>query len=308
MGMYGLGFGLGKMMEGASGGAVQGSMDRMVWQREDERTRKEDEYKEKQIQRLEDQADIDKMRMSAEALKSAYSIAEKSPDPDNVFKQVYSRMNPTGEIPQVTFSGPTMDINYQGFKMKGSRQQMLQAMDLISKHPERSPEIIGQLAQLGLASVEIPEPKEDKRFNVGRSLVDASGNVIYRDPEPDPRTRPESVYTQQQLVDDTKQYYDFLRASLMDPEFKTVIAGKEKDYANLVNQYQQDLQLIAQGKQPSWRTVPQAAAPAPVPGPAAAPPSMNEMPDPKQSAGKIIRDTESGKRYRSDGTQWLEIK
>jgi hypothetical protein len=33
-----------------------------------------------------------------------------------------------------------------------------------------------------------------------------------------------------------------------------------------------------------------------------------KMPSPTTNKGKIIRDTDTGKRYRSDGTKWVEIK
>lgn len=35
---------------------------------------------------------------------------------------------------------------------------------------------------------------------------------------------------------------------------------------------------------------------------------MDIMPDASEHKGKIIRDTETGKRYKSDGKQWVEIK
>jgi hypothetical protein len=38
-----------------------------------------------------------------------------------------------------------------------------------------------------------------------------------------------------------------------------------------------------------------------------APQSTDELPDPAQYSGKIARDTETGKRYQSDGQQWTEI-
>jgi hypothetical protein len=31
------------------------------------------------------------------------------------------------------------------------------------------------------------------------------------------------------------------------------------------------------------------------------------MPPAEQHEGKVIRDTENNKRYKSDGTQWIEI-
>src|SRR3989304_348359 len=35
---------------------------------------------------------------------------------------------------------------------------------------------------------------------------------------------------------------------------------------------------------------------------------MDAMPDAKQNKGKTVKDTETGKRYKSDGTKWVEIK
>jgi hypothetical protein len=36
--------------------------------------------------------------------------------------------------------------------------------------------------------------------------------------------------------------------------------------------------------------------------------TTDEKPDPKENKGKIIRDTETGKRYESDGNEWKEIE
>jgi len=36
--------------------------------------------------------------------------------------------------------------------------------------------------------------------------------------------------------------------------------------------------------------------------------AMPTMPPPQQAAGRTIRDTVSGKRYKTNGKQWLEIK
>lgn len=35
---------------------------------------------------------------------------------------------------------------------------------------------------------------------------------------------------------------------------------------------------------------------------------MNEMPDPVANSGRIIKDTQTGKRYKSNGTTWVEIQ
>ena len=54
---------------------------------------------------------------------------------------------------------------------------------------------------------------------------------------------------------------------------------------------------------------PEPISPAPVaPSPATAPQGFEALPPPAKYSGRTVTDTATGKRYRSDGTRWVEVK
>jgi len=166
--MFDLGYGLGKMMEGASSGAVKGTMVNMARdERQKERTATED-YRNKSLgmqqQRIDNEEDRIKIQHNANAFKIAYDIAQRSPDPQATFSSIYKSLNPEGEAPEITLGENDMEINYPTFKIKGSKTELRQALEIISKNPEITPQVLLKLQELGLATITVPKKDASKGF------------------------------------------------------------------------------------------------------------------------------------------------
>ena len=104
------------------------------------------------------------------------------------------------------------------------------------------------------------------------------------------------------LVDDTNTFYRDEGKSLMDPEFGGVRIGPEgdpdkylKEYIQLFNKRKADMVRIKDGKLPSWLEGEKLDTGA-------------EKPDPAANSGRIIKDTETGERFQSNGTEWIKIE
>jgi hypothetical protein len=166
--MYDIGFGLGKMMEGATGGAVKGQMINMARdERQQDRTSTE-QYRNKTLgqgqQRIDNDEHRIKIQQHATAFKTAYDIAQGSPDPEGTFTSVFKSLDPEGEIPKVTFGETDMEISYEGLNISGSKEHVVQAIGIISKNPEVTPQVLGKLAELGLVKITVPKKGASKGF------------------------------------------------------------------------------------------------------------------------------------------------
>ena len=65
--------------------------------------------------------------------------------------------------------------------------------------------------------------------------------------------KPNKPYTPQQLVDDTRGYYQVKMKTMLD-EDGFIKPGMESQYETLTNQLESDMATINQGKKPSWLT------------------------------------------------------
>lgn len=189
--MYGLGYGLSKMVEGATTGLVeQKRYDETKAIREADRAAVMD-YRNKDLalreRQMTEQEQAAKTARTAGALKSYMEAFEKTGDKEFA-QRVFKVYDPEGMVPDVAVIGKDeVEVAVPGLKIKGKKKAIEQAIELIGKNPGRAQEILGQLNQLGLAKIEVTEgkEKEDKLYEVGpgNSLVDKSGKVVFKAPE-----------------------------------------------------------------------------------------------------------------------------
>lgn len=138
--LYGIEYGLGKMFEGITGGAVRD---------------KEYQLKERQILNQEDQMKMQRITSGLNAYLNALKVTN---DPEFA-KSVYAAINPGEEIPNLTINklNDEMSINWQGIQIKGYPDAIQQAIEIMSKNPESSIDIMQQLSMLGLAEITMPQ-------------------------------------------------------------------------------------------------------------------------------------------------------
>ncbi|KKN75085.1 hypothetical protein LCGC14_0384590 [marine sediment metagenome] len=181
----GIGIGLAQIAEGLTGGAVRGTAFNL--QREsaagkqaaDEAHRAELLGIQKRI--LGNQEEQAQISRTANAMKTAYAIAKDSPNAKEVFASTYKQLDPTGQVPEVSFEKDTIEINFEGLKFKGKKGPMIEALGIIAENPEASPEIMSQLVQLGLLSIEAPKDKPGRVVVVppGHAVLDEKGVVSF---------------------------------------------------------------------------------------------------------------------------------
>jgi len=190
--MYGIGYGLGKMMEGATGGAVKGTMVNMArGEREKERTSTE-QYREKSLgmqqQRIDNETHRVKIQNHAQAFKAAYDIAQGAPDPGATFATVFKSLDPESEVPKVTFGETDMEINYEGLNIAGSKDAIVQAIGVISQNPDVTPQVLSKLAELGLAKITVPKKDASKGFGTftpGQGIYSKDTGKVTFEPDAD---------------------------------------------------------------------------------------------------------------------------
>uniref|UniRef100_A0A6M3IH32 Uncharacterized protein n=1 Tax=viral metagenome TaxID=1070528 RepID=A0A6M3IH32_9ZZZZ len=109
------------------------------------------------------------------------------------------------------------------------------------------------------------------------------------------------------LVDDTRAFYSQKAKLMLDPDTGLVRMGPDNDvdkyvreYNELMRQMNSDMVRINKGNLPKWLSEEQPEEDKLK--------AMPEMPDPVANEGRVIRDTATGKRYRSDGSSWQEIQ
>ncbi|RJQ58945.1 MAG: hypothetical protein C4530_09995 [Desulfobacteraceae bacterium] len=61
-------------------------------------------------------------------------------------------------------------------------------------------------------------------------------------------------YSPQQMIDDTRAYYDTLSRAMIDPEFKTVRSEYKSQYNQLIRFLNEDLARVSRGEKPLWMT------------------------------------------------------
>lgn len=113
--------------------------------------------------------------------------------------------------------------------------------------------------------------------------------------------------TKQQMLDATASQFGYRvlgkpqRAPKPNPILGLIESEKAKE--ERLAKFGESFSL-APLKSTEGRAQPQQPPANPAPAPAKA---MASMPDPKAHAGKVLRDTATGKRYKSDGKQWVPI-
>jgi hypothetical protein len=176
--MYGLGYGLGKMMEGATSGMVSGSTmaykDKIYnQQRQDQLDKESDsrQFRDDQAQFQKDQAESAAKYRDEQAefsrgiqtLNTAYHIAKDSPNPTEVFKAVQERLNPGSDTVGIEFGeGPEPEVSLSypgsskgpGFRMTGRKEVVGQILDMMHKNPSSNMEILKKAVELGVTKID----------------------------------------------------------------------------------------------------------------------------------------------------------
>ena len=102
------------------------------------------------------------------------------------------------------------------------------------------------------------------------------------------------------LIDDTEAFYRAEARLMLDPDTGLVRFGPEGNENKYVDEYSKlnkrrisDMVKIGKGELPSWLEGKQAETP--------------DKPDPTLHTGKIIKDTITGERFQSNGTEWVKL-
>ncbi len=143
-------------------------------------------------------------------------------------------------------------------RLEGLRKQGLADNVMIGKQTKESFEVEGKRAAAkakgkaaGKEEVTPTETPEEKR---AAEMADKKAIIDYR-AEVESKSKRDD-YTPQQLVDDTRGYYNLKMKTLLD-EDGFVKEGMEDEYKALTDQLDADMQLINKGEKPSWLTGPE---------------------------------------------------
>jgi len=196
--MYGIGYGLSKMMEGATGGAVKGTMANMALNQQEKDREATQAYREKTLeqgqQRIDNEQERFEIKRDVDAFRISYDIAKDSPDPNAVFMSIYKKLNPEGDHPEVSFGEKDMEINFKGLNIIGSQEHIRQALDIISRQPEITPQVFQKLAELGLAKITVPKAEAKKGFAVispGQGVMSKDTGEIKIEPDAEKKAKAE---------------------------------------------------------------------------------------------------------------------
>jgi len=218
----GMGYGLNKMFEGSTGGMLRGTLAKMQLDDAALDRQATHDYRDKSLdlqqqrldlskQQITNQQDLARIQRGANAIKTALDAYTKTGNKD-VFNVIYKSMDPEGEIPDIDLDNNrnTVSINWKGMKIKGYQDKIQDAVRIISQNPEKSPEVLQKLAELGLAEIEIPKEKPDKEkfitVSPGQTVIDSTGKQIYTAPEKEkPEGDKEGDITEQQKFLATQQ-------------------------------------------------------------------------------------------------------
>ena len=184
-------------------------------------------------------------------------------------------------------------------------------------------------SMMTMFSQEMGREAGTKTVAPGSYIIDKSGKVISKVPEKAEKLTVsdiKSAYTmemngvKQRVALDLKsspedvqslstQAPENIYAMLLSGSFKTLSPEKKQEYMDeikAIEDYYKQLMEVALGKKgaaPKGGAAGEGMAQKPAQGGI-----MNEMPPAQQYSGKIIKDTTTGKRYKSDGKAWMEIK
>jgi len=184
-------------------------------------------------------------------------------------------------------------------------------------------------SMMTMFSQEMGREAGTKTVAPGSYIIDKSGKVISKVPEKAEKLTVsdiKSAYTmemngvKQRIALDLKsspedvqslstQAPENIYAMLLSGSFKTLSPEKKQEYMDEIKKiedYYKQLMEVALGKKgaaPKGGEAGEGMAQNPAQGGI-----MNEMPPAQQYSGKIIKDTTTGKRYKSDGKAWMEIK
>lgn len=172
--LYGPAYGLAKMGEGLSGGLARGTMAAMQFQREEEERQANRDYRNETLRQRQENLDLAKktaltneqredLRLSAEATKAGLEAFYKTKNPE-VFKVIYKSIYPKGEPPDISIGRVPQEIklNWKGLKINGFSDKVSDAVDIISKNPDVTGDVLNQLVSLGFAEIEVPKTEEAK--------------------------------------------------------------------------------------------------------------------------------------------------
>jgi len=190
--MYGLGYGLSKMMEGATGGAVKGQLTNMILSdREKERAATKDYrerslgHKEKELdlrtRESESKEDLAKTKLSMGVVKTALDLVKDAPFDmkeqiaSDYVKKVYPKdmVAPTIKFrgSQLTFSFPAT-ADREGAEITGDETILMPAVNAGYHRPDKLNEILLRMFDkseknpmgLGLAKVKILPKEKGKEY------------------------------------------------------------------------------------------------------------------------------------------------
>lgn len=179
MAFGGVGVGLGKMMEGVSGGALAGQKTEMAYDAAKAKAVADKEYKDARIaneqsrlsmmqNRYDQTADIQKQKADVEQrkadlsrIKMAWDISKGSPEPSKVFRMVQEKLNPGGEVMDMSIEDKTDMVSIAwpgsrtapGYSIKGHKADVEKVMDLATNHPERTQEIMKTAVSSGVINI-----------------------------------------------------------------------------------------------------------------------------------------------------------
>jgi len=167
---------VGSIGQGIGQGLVRGTILRREWdiQDQDARLQKEKMDQEARLkqneldmkaQEAQDKKQSEQIRRKADAMRIGFDAAKNSKDPKKAFRDAYKAVIPDEEPPDIDFKTDedTTTIRFpDGTEIKGSKQAIQQATEIITKNPGKAGEVIGKLNELGLAEIKFPEPKEPK--------------------------------------------------------------------------------------------------------------------------------------------------
>ena len=258
--MYDIGYGLSKMAEGATAGAAKGSLIKMQQGNVDRSFQAGQDQRQQTNTREQKKLENEEQRLGiqrgATALTTAYNIAKNAPaeSRNQLFTSLYGKLDPTGEVPTVTWTDKDVQINYQGWGIAGSKDQIFQGLGVIAKNPDVTPQVLRKLVELGIAKINVTSPRKEKAITVspGSAIVDpATNKEVYSNPR---SAGTAGEYDISKMIDDTRGYYALKMKALMDPDGGGVATQNLPAYNQLLQAMNADLQMINQGQRPGWLT------------------------------------------------------
>ncbi len=148
----------------------------------------------------------------------------------------------------------SIDDKMTAERLEGLKKLGLADDIMIGKQTKESFEVIKKREKAKLEAkeevtpTETPEERRVAELANQKTLIDYRAEVKTRSDKDD--------YTPQQLVDDTRGYYNLKMKTLLD-EDGFVKEGMEDEYKALTDRLDADMQLINKGERPSWLTGPE---------------------------------------------------